>query len=59
MKENAPEKISLPLELKLYSIWGDLGKGWEVRAERQNVWGLIARVGLSIVGAEIGRVGRG
>lgn len=37
MKENVPEKISLPLELKLYSIWGNLGKGWEIREERLNV----------------------
>lgn len=59
MKENVPEKISLPLELKLHSIWGELAKGWEIREERLNVWGSITRVGLSIVGDEIGWVGRG
>lgn len=59
MKENVPEKISLPLELKLYSIWGELAKGWEIREERLHVWGSIARVGLSIVGDAIGWVGRG
>lgn len=35
MKENVLEKISLPLELELYSIWGNLGKGWEIRRKTE------------------------
>ena len=63
IEENIPEKMNLPLELKMIlNIWGQLGQRLGDKRRKTECLGHQTdekRVGLNIVGGETGRVGWG